>query len=31
MPHPAMVDRAEVLQVPVPQLPEPAEPVGAVA
>jgi Zn-dependent protease with chaperone function len=31
MPHPAIVDRAEVLQVPVPRLPEPAEPVGAVA
>jgi Zn-dependent protease with chaperone function len=31
MPHPAIVDRAEVLEVPVPRLPEPAEPVGAVA
>jgi Zn-dependent protease with chaperone function len=31
MPHPAIVDRAGVLQVPVPRLPEPADPVGAVA
>jgi hypothetical protein len=31
MPHPAIVDRAEVLQVPVPRLPEAEEPVGAVA
>jgi Zn-dependent protease with chaperone function len=31
MPHPAIVDRAEVLEVPVPRLPEPTEPVGAVA
>lgn len=31
MPHPAIVDRAEVLQVPVPRLPEPGEPAGAVA
>ena len=31
MPHPAIVDRAEVLEVPVPRLPEPAEPAGAVA
>ena len=30
MPHPAIVDRAEVLEVPVPRLPEP-EPAGAVA
>ena len=31
MPHPAIVDRAEVLEVPVPRPPEPAEPAGAVA
>ena len=31
MPHPAIVDRAAVLEVPVPRLPEPTEPVGAVA
>jgi hypothetical protein len=29
MPHPAIVDRAEVLRVPVPRLPEPAEPAHA--
>ena len=31
MPHPAIVDRAEALQIPVPRLPEPEEPAGAVA